>query len=1137
MSTSRWLLGIDFGSTTLKAVLADASGALVWRRYERHEAAVADKLLDWLRTLEARYDISPDTCRVYATGVAAGELAPAVGARFVQEVHATALVVEREHPDVQTVIELGGQDAKIVLFREESRGTRRKLPSMNDNCAGGTGAVIDKLAIKLGIPLDAVGEQPYTGVRLHPIAGKCGVFAETDITGLLKQGIPSRELIASLFDAIVLQNMSVLTRGHTLLPRVLLLGGPNAFIAGLRDAWRLRLGEMWRDRGVLLPSRGSPSDLVFAPPLAEFYGALGAVEFGRREPDDAQARYAGLASLEATMRGARERDHTRAGLPGLVDSTRERDDFIQAYAPPEFEPPRFEPGSRVRAYIGLDAGSTSTKGVLLGEDGTVLAKAYRLSLGNPIEDAADIVARLRRQVEDCGAAIHVAGVGTTGYAKDILHDVIAADVAIAETVAHTESAVREYRDPHVVVDVGGQDIKLIFLKDGRMKDFRLNTQCSAGNGYFLQAAAEAVGVPVERYADVAFAARGMPLFNYGCAVFLQADIVSAHRLGWTREEILAGLAAVLPKNVFLYVARVPNLSRAGTRFVLQGGTQRNLAAVKAEVDFIRASFAPSGIVPEIVVHRHAGEAGAIGAALEAMRVTARGARQTSFIGLDAVARISYVTTRGEETRCRFCTNACLRTFIDVSTGTDGTRRIIVANCEKGAVEDLDVLRKVKAGLDRVAADNPNFVEIAGREVWRSPQVRSVDAPGRRARGARAIDPAALRVGIPRVMNLYVYAPLFSGYLEALGVAGDHVVYSDFTSPELYRAGSNRGSIDPCFPSKVALAHVQNLLAIAHRRARLDCIFFPMFDVLDSPLVGTRGQYACPTVAATPRTVLAALTKESDAFADAGIRYIDPIVNLADRRLFALQMLDAWGPILGVTRARNVAAVDAGFLALDAFWSGMRRRARDVLDRIERADGLGIVLLGRPYHHDPGINHGIADELQKRGYPIFSQAVLPRDEDLLERLFGDDVRNGVISDPMDISDVWKHTTSENTNQKIWSAKFVARHPNLVALEFSSFKCGLDAPIYALIEQILETAGRPYLAFKDLDENRAAGAIRLRVETIDYFLKRYRESSASTWRTLRTIEQHVAGFEAALRRQTGSGPDAAARDVPSTSSATQ
>src|SRR6266542_306220 len=615
----QWLLGVDLGSTALKAVLVDKNTNVVrWHRYERHESRVGEKLLEWLRTLEGEFELAATNCRVFATGTAAGEIAPAIGARVVQEIHAISLAVEHRHPNVQTVIELVGQDAKFILFKDDGTGRRKKLPSMNDKCAGGTGAVIDKIAAKVGIPPDDVQRQGYDGIKLHPIAGKCGVFAETDITGLLKQGIPARELMASLFDAIVLQNLSVLTRGYTLFPPVLLLGGPHAFIPGLREAWRQRISLMWQDREIAQPPDACARDLVFAPPGAEYYAAIGATEFGRTEPDDV-GRYTGTHALASIADGGRQKDRRRSALPGLVSSQQERDAFIERFAPPPFVPPAFAPGDRVSAFLGLDAGSTSTKGVLLAHDGAVLATAYRLSLGNPIEDAMDIIDRLRDQIERSGAHLEISGVGTTGYAKDILRDVLGADAAIAETVAHTESAKREYRDPHVIVDVGGQDIKLIFLKDGRVKDFRLNTQCSAGNGYFLQATAESFGIPVERFADAAFGAREMPLFGYGCAVFLQSDIVSFQRLGWTREEILAGLAAVLPKNVFLYVARVPNLARLGTRFVLQGGTQRNLAAVKAEVDFIRASFAHAGVEPDIVVHRYAGEAGGIGAALEAIR--------------------------------------------------------------------------------------------------------------------------------------------------------------------------------------------------------------------------------------------------------------------------------------------------------------------------------------------------------------------------------------------------------------------------------------------------------------------------------------------------------------------------------------
>src|SRR5258708_13582097 len=281
-----------------------------------------------------------------------------------------------------------------------------------------------------------------------------------------------------------------------------------------------------------------------------------------------------------------------------------------------------------------------------------------------MQDTVDIVEELRGLVESAGASLDILGVGTSGYAKDVLRDVLAADAALVETVAHTESAVKYYKDPHVIVDVGGQDIKLIVLSEGRVKDFKLNMECSAGNGYFLESPGEMFGIPVKEFADRAFAATAMPMFGYGCAVFMQSDIVNFQRQGWAPEEILAGLANVLPKNIFLYVASIPNLAKLGSKFVLQGGTQHNLAAVKAEVDFIRSNFSGAEVPPELIVHEHCGESGAIGAAVEARRLYNNGHR-TKFIGLDAVRRITYRTTRNESTRCNFCKNNCLRTFIDV----------------------------------------------------------------------------------------------------------------------------------------------------------------------------------------------------------------------------------------------------------------------------------------------------------------------------------------------------------------------------------------------------------------------------------------------------------------------------------------
>jgi predicted nucleotide-binding protein (sugar kinase/HSP70/actin superfamily) len=746
---------------------------------------------------------------------------------------------------------------------------------------------------------------------------------------------------------------------------------------------------------------------------------------------------------------------------------------------------------------------------------------------------------LRGQVEKQNAKLEVLGVATTGYAKDILKDVLKADVALVETVAHTESALKFYDDPHVIVDVGGQDIKIIILHNGRVKDFKLNTQCSAGNGYFLQSTAEGFGLSVNQFADLAFSAQAMPVFGYGCAVFMQSDIVNFQRQGWQAEEILAGLAAVLPKNVFLYVASIPNLAALGTRFVLQGGTQNNLAVVKAEVDFIRNSFRAAGKKPEIIVHEHCGESGAIGAAQESLRVWRNG-QQTTFVGLDAVRKIEYRTTRNEATRCYFCKNNCLRTFIDVRTEPAknlvplekvtkvplmlGEQRLIIATCEKGTVEDLNDMKDIKAGLDQIRDKHPNFVDFASKEVFRPTNAKSVADPI----PARAWTKAAkervtlmqkrskVRIGIPRVLNIYTYAPLFNGYFESLGVQPENIIYSDYTSSELYRAGASRGAIDPCFPAKIGISHVYNLIQEKHHKKPLDVIFFPMYDVLHSPLVKIVGANACPTVTATPETVKAAFTKENDVFAEYNLKYIDPVLNFADRKLFAYQMLQAWQPVLGLSPEENDRAVEAGFAALKDYESSIRKSARQVLDQLEREDRIGIVMLARPYHHDPGLNHEILDEFQKLGYPIFSQNTLPLDEDLLERLFGEEVRAGVITSPLDITDAWKNSYSCSTNHKVWAAKFAARHPNLVALEISSFKCGHDAPIYGVVEGIVEQSGTPYFCFKDLDENKPSGSIKIRVETIDYFLRRYREEVIRKHKASQDIDAQLAELEAQLRR---------------------
>jgi predicted CoA-substrate-specific enzyme activase len=1060
MAASSLVIGLDVGSTTVKAVvMPSAEDRIIWQDYRRHETEQGRTVLDFLKRIWSDLGLSGGQARLCVTGSGGKELARVGGGQFVQEVNAVSLAIEARHPDARSAIELGGQDAKVLFFDTDGN-ERRRASSMNDKCAGGTGAFLDKLSAKLSISQDHLCRQTYRGYPLHHIAGKCGVFAETDINGLQKQGVPAGELMASLFEAIVLQNLTVLTRGRVLCPKVLLLGGPNTFLPGLREAWQDHIRRTWDERGVAVHPDACVDELIFAPTNAEYYGALGAVEFCRERLDEAAA-WTGPDLLErwlAASEGLQVRG--RAGVPGLRGSDRELQDFLDEYRRPPWSPPRLN--GRVRAFLGVDGGSTSTKAVLIGEDGQVLAKSYRLSQGNPIRDAIEIAGELDDRALSEGAEIEILGAATTGYAKHVLGRVLQADAELVETVAHARSGLAMQPDTDVIVDVGGQDIKLIALRKGEVRDFMLNTQCSAGNGYFLQATARSFGVATDDYASRAFQATRMPEFSYGCAVFLQADIVNFQRQGWTADEILAGLAAVLPKNIWLYVAKVSNLAALGHRFLLQGGTQKNLAAVKAQVDYLRSRLPASGLRAEVKVHDHCAEAGAIGAALEALHLYRKG-RTTRFPGLAQIRHLQFETTTGEATRCSWCSNRCLRTFIDYEA-EDRHERIIVASCEKGATQDKQEMQRAVAALRTVKEANPDLIETAARTVIlpRRPALVT-DPPDRRAFTARRINRNrlrtgrdGLRVGIARVLNQYLYGPFFSAYLESLGVLPENIVWSDVTSEKLYREGAKRGAIDPCYPSKVVVAHVHNLIYKHHRRRPLGAIFVPQFDILGSSLERCAGTNACPTTSATPLAVAAAFRTDGDVFAAEQIAYLHPLLNFREIPLLGRQMYDCWSGLLGLTVRENARAIEAGIDAQRKWLEELRGRGRAVLRRLEDEGRMGIVMLGRAYQHDPGLNHGIFEEFRKLGYPVLSQTSLPMDPEILDRVFGSD-------HPLDIEDVWKHSFSGSTSQKVWAAKFVARHPNLIGIEISNFKCGHDAPAYQLIQAILESAGKPIFHF--------------------------------------------------------------------------
>jgi len=1141
-------VGIDVGSTTVKAVVCDpATLKILWQDYQRHETRQPEKVEEFLVRIGRAFPNVTDM-RVFMTGSGSGPLCVPTGARFVQEVNAVTLAVEHLHPTVGSVIELGGQDAKIIMFRdqvnEDGSTDKNALTSMNDKCASGTGATIDKCMIKVGMDPRDVSKITFDDTKLHHVAAKCGVFAETDIVNLVKSGIPSIEIMNSLADAIVHQNLSVLTRGNTLRHEVLLLGGPNVYLPFLVECWRKRIPETWESRAYDYPKDRTIEELIYTPDNAEYYAAFGAVLFGLAEVVDSPelGRYAGIDGIKDYILNGRAARLGDAADGPLVASHDELDAFKSAYTIPDFEAATFVEGQVVRGIIGLDGGSTSSKAVLVDYDsGDVLFKAYTLSKGNPIKDTKEILAEIKAYVHDQGATLECMGFGATGYAANVLEESVKADVNIVETVAHMMSAVRYVPDADVVCDIGGQDIKVIFLAENKegtrdVKDFRLSNQCSAGNGMLLQAMADQFGVEIYDYADTAFNADLSPKFSYGCAVFLDADRVNFQKEGFTAPEMLAGLAKVLPKNVWQYVAQVTRLGEFGNTFVLQGGTQRNLAAVKAQVDYITKRVPGA----KVVVHPHCGEAGAIGAAMETRRKIRRNDGASTFIGLDQAIALQYTSKNDEETVCHFCPNECSRTFIDTVTPDGRTSRYISGfSCEKGTVESKDALKILAKERNQIRKRYPNLVDEEGHLAFKHffkfaplPAAGSSksDVEVRRGRFFRVarravnrgfqrshVDLSQIKIGMPRVMNLYSVGPFFRTFFETLGLPKKNLVWSPQTTEELWVEGGRYGSIDPCYPSKVIQAHVHELLFHAHpdpkrRRGPLDYIYYPCITHVPSFVENVMDTASCPIVAGSPNVVKAAFTKEVDFFAREGIEYVDAAVSFVEPNLMKKRMMDVWGSRFGMTQDEIDWAVDQGFAALGEADRILEAKGKAIIEELERDDKVGILVLGRPYHNDPGLNHGIPDEFQVLGYPILSIRSIPKDKAWLQRYFGGDK-------PLDLNDVWPENFSANSVQKVWAARFAARHPNLAMLDLSSFKCGHDAPTYGLIDRIHTTAKAPYSALHDLDANKPGGSIQIRVKTYGYKLdlvkEQLRDQSAARAELARRVAEKRRELEAQIR----------------------
>jgi predicted nucleotide-binding protein (sugar kinase/HSP70/actin superfamily) len=378
-----------------------------------------------------------------------------------------------------------------------------------------------------------------------------------------------------------------------------------------------------------------------------------------------------------------------------------------------------------------------------------------------------------------------------------------------------------------------------------------------------------------------------------------------------------------------------------------------------------------------------------------------------------------------------------------------------------------------------------------RDFWGRERREKTSRPFQRA-GAEVMEKRRrLRVGMPRVLNMYSTGPFFRTYFEVLGLDPRNVLWSDDTSEELWLEGGKYGSVDPCFPAKVVQAHFHNLLFHQHKEHPLDVIFFPILTHVPSFVKHSVDHASCPIVAGTPDVMKAAFTKEQDYFGTRGITYLDPSLSFSEPVRLKQRLFETFKELLGLTEDESHFAADEGFAALERFDLDVQRRGREILEQVEAQDRLAILMIGRPYHLDPGLHHGIPEEFQAQGYPILTIRSIPKDEAWLSRFFADDLKSGLIRTPLEVNDVWPENYSANSAMKVWAAKFAARHPNVVLLDLSSFKCGHDAPTYGIIDRIVEKSAVPHLALHDIDANKPGGSIKIRVKTYVHSLRLHEE----------------------------------------------
>ena len=884
-----YTLGIDIGSTTVKIAILDENNDVAFSDYERHYANIQETLSDLLG--RAIYKLGPIHASPVITGSGGLTLAKHLGVPFVQEVIAVSTALQDYAPQTDVAIELGGEDAKIIYFEGGNVEQR-----MNGVCAGGTGSFIDQMASLLQTDASGLNEYAKNYKSLYSIAARCGVFAKSDIQPLINDGASKEDLAASIFQAVVNQTISGLACGKPIRGHVAFLGGPLHFLSELKEAFvrTLKLDN----------------EHTIAPGHSHLFAAIGSALNSKKDLD------VSLQQMQQRLEGKIKMDFEVDRMEPLFASEADYHAFEERHAKHQVPVKDLE-SYRGKAFLGIDAGSTTTKAALVGEDGTLLYSFYHNNEGDPLGTTITAIKDIYSKLPEGVEIVHSC---STGYGEALIKSALLLDEGEVETVSHYYAASFFEPDVDCILDIGGQDMKCIKIKNQTVDSVQLNEACSSGCGSFIETFAKSLNYSVEDFAHEALFARNPIDLGTRCTVFMNSKVKQAQKEGAEVADISAGLAYSVIKNALFKVIKVSDASELGNHIVVQGGTFYNNAVLRSFEKIANCE----AIRPDI-----AGIMGAFGAALIAREryVDCEG---TTMLPIEEIESLEYSTTMA---KCKGCTNNCRLTINHFSGG----RKFITGNrCERGL------------GKEKSANKLPNLFEYKLKRYFDYTPLTEEEAK----RGT---------IGIPRVLNMYENYPFWFTFFHTLGF---RVVLSPVSTRKVYELGiESIPSESECYPAKLTHGHVQWLI-----NEGIKYIFYPSIPYERNEFAEANNHYNCPIVTSYPENI----KNNIDAIVNGEVDFIHPFLSFANEETIAYRMVEVFSDKFSIPAAEIKSAVHAAWDELDSCRKDMQKKGEETIKFLEETGNRGIVLAGRPYHIDPEVNHGIPELINSYNIAVLTE---------------------------------------------------------------------------------------------------------------------------------------------------------------------